>query len=256
MQSQSILAIRYSDDSILERHHCARAFEILKEEDSNLFANFTREEFAQCRKIVIQSILATDMSGHADLSRNLALLPDDVFETMDKDSPPQLFNTFFSSILHTGDLSGQALPLRQALKWGERVLTEFISQANRESALGLPVAPFMINLKNPQRAANVQKGYIDFILRPWWVQITRFFPDNQDLKKSLGYIDAIKAFYVGASEKEKGEEKDRDHARIIHANLEAQNTLRKDEALHALESGSAENGQKEDKEVKECDGSN
>eukprot|EP00518_Triparma_eleuthera_P018329 CAMPEP_0197560118 /NCGR_PEP_ID=MMETSP1320-20131121/22514_1 /TAXON_ID=91990 /ORGANISM="Bolidomonas sp., Strain RCC2347" /LENGTH=1008 /DNA_ID=CAMNT_0043121641 /DNA_START=116 /DNA_END=3139 /DNA_ORIENTATION=+ len=218
-ETHSVLAIRYSDDSILERHHCARAFEILNDEESNLFSSFTREEFAQCRKIVIQSILATDMSGHADLSRSLALLPDDVFETMDKDSPPALFTTFFSAILHTGDLSGQAVPLRHALKWGERVLTEFINQAEKETILNLPVAPFMSNLENPQRAANVQKGYIDFILRPWWTQFIRFFPDNQDLVKSLGYIDDVKAFYVSASEKRSVKssipEEGHDHARIV-----------------------------------------
>ena len=222
-ETHSVLAIRYSDDSILERHHCARAFEILHDEESNLFSNFSRSEFAQCRKIIIQSILATDMSCHADLSRSLALLPDDVFETMDKDSSPQLFTTFFSAILHTGDLSGQAVPLRHAVKWGERVLTEFINQAGKEEVLKLPVAPFMTNLDNPQRAANVQKGYIDFILRPWWLQFNRFFPDNQDLSKSLGYIDDVKAFYVSTSEKNVTAaipEEEHGHARILHLEKE------------------------------------
>ncbi|GMH57733.1 hypothetical protein TrST_g2349 [Triparma strigata] len=199
-ETHSELAIRYSDDSILERHHCAVAFKVLNEEESNLLGNLSREEFSQCRKIIIQSILATDMSRHADLSRSLALLPDDVFETMDKDSSSHLFNTFFSAILHTGDLSGQALPLRQALKWGERVINEFTTQANNEAARGIPVAPFMANLDNPHRAANVQKGYIDFILKPWWIQFIRFFPDNPDLIKSLEYVDDVKAFYVSASE--------------------------------------------------------
>ncbi|GMI13067.1 hypothetical protein TrLO_g3117 [Triparma laevis f. longispina] len=207
-ETHSELAIRYSDDSILERHHCAVTFQVLKDEESNLLGNLSREEFSQCRRIIIQSILATDMSRHADLSRSLALLPDDVFETMDKDSSSHLFNTFFSAILHTGDLSGQALPLRQALKWGERVINEFTTQANNEAQLGLPVAPFMVNLDNPSRAANVQKGYIDFILKPWWIQFIRFFPDNADLVKSLEYVDGVKAFYVSAGEpKEKKAEK-------------------------------------------------
>merc|ERR1711981_144920 len=100
----------------------------------------------------------------------MGLLPDDAFTTMDKSSSSDLLNTFFSAILHTGDLAGQSLPLRQALMWGERVISEFAMQAKQEVSMGLPVAPFMLNSDNPVKAASVQKGYIDFILKPWWIE--------------------------------------------------------------------------------------
>jgi hypothetical protein len=111
-----------------------------------------------------------------------------------------VYNTFFSAILHTGDLSGQAVPLRLALKWGDRVIEEFKEQARKETLRGLTVAPFMINLESPSRAANVQKGYIDFILKPWWLQFLRFFPDNADLQSGLASIEEVRAFYSAAAD--------------------------------------------------------
>ena len=203
-ESYSPLSIRYSDDSILERHHCAVTFGILKEDETNLFKNFSRDQFSQCRRIIIQSILATDMSRHADQLRLMGLLPDDAFTTMDKSSSSDLLNTFFSAILHTGDLAGQSLPLRQALMWGERVISEFAMQAKQEVSMGLPVAPFMLNSDNPVKAASVQKGYIDFILKPWWIEFMRFFPNNEDLSNGLKNIEQVQSFYDEASTETKG----------------------------------------------------
>jgi len=202
----SELAILYSDDSVLERHHAAVTFRILKEEDCNVLQNMNPAEFAQCRRIIIHSILATDMKEHTELSRKLALLPANTFNEFGMDTQGDVYSLFFSVVLHTGDLSGQALPLNQALCWGEKVISEFAMQAKKEEALNLPVAPFMMNANDPIKAAGVQKGYIDFILKPWWVQFVRFFDEEEDIVKGLEYVNEVRKFYVGASQT--GDEKD------------------------------------------------
>ena len=41
-------------------------------------------------------------------------------------------------------------------EWERRISSEFGAQASRELALGLPVAPFMVNLDDPQHRAKLQ----------------------------------------------------------------------------------------------------
>jgi len=172
-----------------------------------MLEHMSRNEFAQCRRIIIQSILATDMKSHTELSRKLATFADDTFENFGKDTEGEVFSLFFAIVLHTGDLSGQALPLRQALLWGERVINEFSIQAKKEEALELPVAPFMMNTHDPVKAAGVQKGYIDFILKPWWVQFVRFFSPDEDFISGLDHVNAVREFYVKKSEEGSLEDK-------------------------------------------------
>ena len=78
INTQSKLAIRYSDDSPLERHHTALLFKLCMEtqiENSkkkalkfgakeNIFSGMSRKEYRRFRKSVIRMILSTDMKYH------------------------------------------------------------------------------------------------------------------------------------------------------------------------------------------------
>ena len=71
------LAIRYSDDTILERHHCAAAFSVLREPRFDVFSHLTTDERKQARALVIELILMTDLARHGEfIARRLKpLLP-------------------------------------------------------------------------------------------------------------------------------------------------------------------------------------
>ena len=59
------LAIRYSDNMVLENHHLASAFNvILNSEDCNIMSNLTLEMYRDSRRIIIAIVLNTDMSKH------------------------------------------------------------------------------------------------------------------------------------------------------------------------------------------------
>lgn len=63
----SDLAVRYSDDAVLERYHCHIAFKLLYQEDkSNILATMTREDLSLIRKYIVEGILATDMRRHVE----------------------------------------------------------------------------------------------------------------------------------------------------------------------------------------------
>jgi uncharacterized membrane protein YgcG len=67
----SALAIRYNDKSIYENMHAATTFEILSDPACDVFATLTLEKKSQLRKMMIQSILMTDMASHFNLAKQL-----------------------------------------------------------------------------------------------------------------------------------------------------------------------------------------
>ena len=62
------LAIRYSDISVLENHHLAAAFNVmLTHEENNIFENLPLDVYNESRKIIIDTVLNTDLSKHFTL---------------------------------------------------------------------------------------------------------------------------------------------------------------------------------------------
>jgi cAMP-specific phosphodiesterase 4 len=81
MATLSKLAIRYHDRSVLEQHHAALTFKILKEDAVNITANLSIDDSKYFRRMVISNILATDMKDHFDL---IKMFESRYKETMDK----------------------------------------------------------------------------------------------------------------------------------------------------------------------------
>jgi hypothetical protein len=58
------LALRYNDISILENHHIAASSKIMLANGTNIFENFTKEDYKEIKKKMITMVLATDMAKH------------------------------------------------------------------------------------------------------------------------------------------------------------------------------------------------
>ena len=67
INAETAVAVLYNDQSVLENHHCACAFKILKCPETNLFSSLSPPEKKDIRKVIIASILATDMTCHFGL---------------------------------------------------------------------------------------------------------------------------------------------------------------------------------------------
>lgn len=63
--------------------------------------------------------------------------------------------------------------LAVAVKWENKISEEFRRQAEKEIAMGLPVASFMENLDDEKSRANLQIQFIDFVLEPMWKETSR-----------------------------------------------------------------------------------
>jgi cAMP-specific phosphodiesterase 4 len=58
------LAIRYNDQSVLENHHVASAFRLIRTEELDFMRSLEKEDQKLMRKKLIGLVLATDMSKH------------------------------------------------------------------------------------------------------------------------------------------------------------------------------------------------
>ncbi|XP_064598070.1 dual specificity calcium/calmodulin-dependent 3',5'-cyclic nucleotide phosphodiesterase 1A-like [Liolophura sinensis] len=152
----SELALLYNDKAVLENHHISSCFKMFKEEEYNILANLSREEYREFRSLVIDMVLATDMSYHFQQIKNMKNLLS-MPENIDKSKA-------LSLVVHCADISHPAKDLALHINWTERLLEEFFRQGDREQAQGLPFSP-LCDRKNTL-VAESQIGFIEFIVDP------------------------------------------------------------------------------------------
>ena len=61
----------YNDKAVLENHHVCAAFELMRRSDSNILCGMKNEEYREFRALVIDMVLATDMSCHFQQLKNM-----------------------------------------------------------------------------------------------------------------------------------------------------------------------------------------
>jgi hypothetical protein len=62
VETRDPLALMHNDQSVLERHHAAEAFLLMKDDKYNIMSEFNKEDFKCVREAIVQVILATDLS--------------------------------------------------------------------------------------------------------------------------------------------------------------------------------------------------
>lgn len=71
VKSKSSLATLYNNESILEKHHAFRAFELMLHPGIDLLSAFSKDQYDAFRQLVMSLILATDMARHNEYVVNL-----------------------------------------------------------------------------------------------------------------------------------------------------------------------------------------
>ena len=65
------LALMYNDDAVLENHHLAVTFKLLQNPACDIFSSLSHKQRMSVRKMMIDMVLATDMSKHMKLLADL-----------------------------------------------------------------------------------------------------------------------------------------------------------------------------------------
>ncbi|GMR56066.1 hypothetical protein PMAYCL1PPCAC_26261, partial [Pristionchus mayeri] len=182
IQSGSSYAMLYNDRSVLENHHVSSCFRLMKEEDKNVLQHLTREEYREFRNVVIEIVLATDMSTHfvqIKTMKNMLSLPEGFVSSVRREwsrfPAPSFAKPDFSIdknkalclIVHACDISHPSKPWALHERWTEGVLEEFFRQGDLEASMGLPYSPLCD--RHTVHVAESQIGFIDFIVEPTMV---------------------------------------------------------------------------------------
>ena len=67
----SDLALIYNDESVLENHHLAVSFKLLQIPECDILKSLPQKQRTSLRKMVIDMVLATNMSKHMNLLADL-----------------------------------------------------------------------------------------------------------------------------------------------------------------------------------------
>ncbi|XP_067109961.1 dual specificity calcium/calmodulin-dependent 3',5'-cyclic nucleotide phosphodiesterase 1A [Osmerus mordax] len=163
IQTRSDTAILYNDRSVLESHHVSAAYRLLQDDDEmNILYNLSKDDWRELRALVVEMVLATDMSCHfqqVKAMKNFLQQPEGV------DKPKAL-----SLLLHTADISHPAKNWDLHHRWTASLLEEFFRQGDKEAELGLPFSPLCD--RKSTMVAQSQIGFIDFIVVPTFTVLT------------------------------------------------------------------------------------
>jgi len=190
------LAIIYNDESVLENHHLAVTFKLLQNPACDIFNRLSNKQRMSVRKMMIDMVLATDMSKHMSLLGNLKtmvetkkvagsgfLLLDDYNDRIQ----------VLQNMVHCSDLSNPTKPLPLYKEWVGRLMEEYWAQGDKERGDGLDISPMC-----DRETANVEKsqvGFISFIVQPLWETWAELvYPD---INYILDILKANKSYYEG-----------------------------------------------------------
>lgn len=173
------LAQLYNDNSVLEAFHCAAFSQILRRYWPAAFKD------RQLRKLLISSILATDMGVHQKFMERLGSLQEKFDEnnrTLDGWKPQdiEMYKTLVCGLLiKCADISNVARPWDVAEQWTKILQEEFANQGEMEKEVGMETALFggPPELGNIYKLATGQIGFMSIFALPLFEGVADIIPD-------------------------------------------------------------------------------
>jgi cAMP-specific phosphodiesterase 4 len=234
------LALLYNDRSPLENMHCAKLYNIISNPDLNVFNGLAKDQYRDCRKYIIDTILHTDMMGHQSMQKDLQMmyqmnaevfLPPSMAKqaTTTVDYPgvspaslqggleteifcqPENKSTLMNCILHSADVSNPCRSWDVTQAWAFTCIEEFFAQGDQEKILGIPVQ--FLNDRDKLNRPNSQIGFIEFMIAPFFAAQIRLFTAMHEfgdhLASNIEVWEELWASEVSPGEEERAKAKGR-----------------------------------------------
>ncbi|KAF3028607.1 3',5'-cyclic-nucleotide phosphodiesterase [Penicillium rubens] len=175
------LAQLYNDNSVLEAFHCAAFSQILRRHWPAAFKD------NQLRKLLISSILATDMGVHQKFMQRMGSFQEKFYENNRsiegwKPQDVDMYKTLVCGLLiKCADISNVARPWKVAKKWTQILQEEFANQGEMEREVGMETALFggPPELGNVYELATGQIGFMSIFALPLFEGISDLLPQLQ-----------------------------------------------------------------------------
>jgi len=162
IKTRSYLATLYNDQSVLENHHVASIYQLVKNPKYNIFHAMSWEQYKDIRDCVTEMVLATDMGLHAKICH---AFKDRLAESKPLHSKEDQ-RLALSIVLKMADISNCCRPLPLYKKWARCIVEEFYCQGEAERQRALPVSPFMDRNKHVTDFAKGQVSFMNYIVIP------------------------------------------------------------------------------------------
>lgn len=171
------LAQLYNDQSVLEAFHCAAYSQILRRHWPTVFHD------KAIRKLMISSILATDMGCHSDYMQQLGNLQEKIHESQTTEGwTPKDIETYkilaCGLLIKCADISNVARPWAVAEKWTYKLQEEFAHQGEMERNIGMETTLFggPPEIGNMLKLANGQIGFMTIFAHPLFANVADIIP--------------------------------------------------------------------------------
>ncbi|CAO3591876.1 unnamed protein product [Absidia cylindrospora] len=176
------LALMYNDRSVLESFHAMVFFNILQRHCFRQLTEWrTTAQYTRFRRIVMRSILATDMGLHDDYvnkiqtqANRLKAYPLDI---RNQEQATEEVLLICGSLIKCADISNCARPFPVAKKWAEILQHEFHEQGDLEKELGLSVLP--MNERGKVSLEDFQLGFKKNVAGKLFEAVADVLPDMQ-----------------------------------------------------------------------------
>jgi len=177
-RTNAYLSTLYNDRSVLENHHCACVYEMLRLPKYNIFAKFTDEQRREVRDTMLEMVLSTDMGNHGKIFQ--------AFRKRLSERPPvdwaaskEDLRLALSISIKMADISNCGRPSKLYLEWAKNIASEFYVQGDAEAKLCLPISPFMDRSKDKQDFPKGQISFMNFVVIPMFEAISEFLPNME-----------------------------------------------------------------------------
>lgn len=205
------VAILFNDQSPLENMHCTIGFSILQQPHAALFkrekdqdgvnecTGLPDADFALLRRIVVESVLSTDMAKHfetlarfkasinfcespADHSRSNEEAP--IFSESLADRSARVVSVY----LKAADIGHAGKPTDITKRMTIRIHMEFFAQGHEERQLGLPISPLCD--RNDVNIPSSQVGFLRHLVIPLYQAVHFYITSDDLLSDCLNQLEA------------------------------------------------------------------
>lgn len=204
------LAQLYNDRSVLESFHCAAYSQILRRHWPAVF------EDLRMRKLMISSILATDMGLHFDYMKKLG----DLQEKLQAKNTTEGWNgrmieeqkaLLCALLIKCADISNVARKHDTAVQWTHILSDEFSRQASMESELEIPSSLMSPPKKDVMSLSKAQLGFMNLFAIPLFQGVADILPR---MRYCVEELEINKALFQRMVEEEVAKQLNR--PRLIH----------------------------------------
>lgn len=179
INSRHPLAVRYNDISVLENHHAATLIKFLELPGCDIFTGSLCDETSM-RKIIIPTILATDMAKHNFVLEHFV----SSMRNFDKNSVDHR-QSVSDVLLHACDIGNPVLKFDLSTIWSLKIIQEFNDQVWKEEELKIPVSEYMRIGSDINKIKRNQIGFIDMFIHPLWMVLSQHIEGSDEYSECI-----------------------------------------------------------------------